>query len=211
MKKNKLILFDWGNIVEVTSFTKNKYTCNDAFQDLFKACGYKGDKIIFKNLGSYKISSIPNIKKFEKTFNEIKKEFNLNVDFKKFVELYNYYFDKIDYYKDVRDYEVSLKDKCYIGIFSNLTIFDKKRLDKQVGLNNYDYVFLSFELNDRKPSQQIYETVSKKVPFSNEDILFIDDRQDNIEMAKNIGWNTLQATGLELDIIKEECEKFINN
>lgn len=209
MKKNKLILFDWGNIVEIVSNTEGKYSCRQAFQDLFKACGYKGDKEIFTNLSHYKVSSIPNVEEFEKAFNEMKIEFNLNVDFKKFVELYDFYFDKIDYYKDVRDYEVSLKDKCYIGIFSNLTIFDKKRLDKEVGLDNYDYIFLSFEFADKKPNESIFIEVSKKIPFNSNDILFIDDREDNIEMAKSIGWNTLQATGLELDKIKEVCDKFI--
>ena len=32
---------------------------------------------------------------------------------------------------------------------------------------------------------------------------------ENIEMAKKIGWNTLLCTGLDLDKIKEECLKFI--
>ncbi len=207
--KNKLILFDWGNIVEIVNITKGKYSCRQAFKDLFKACGYKEKKDFFSSLSNYKISSIPNIVEFEQVFDKMKIEFNFNVDFKKFRELYDYYFDKIDYYKDVRDYEISLKDRCYIGIFSNLTIFDKKRLDKEVGLDNYDYVFLSFEFADRKPSKDIYIKVCERIPLNNKDILFIDDRTDNIEMAKRIGWNTLQATGLELDRIKEICEKFI--
>ena len=42
-----------------------------------------------------------------------------------------------------------------------------------------------------------------------DDILFIDDRQDNIDMAKEFGWNTLKASGLELEKIKECCENFI--
>ena len=49
----------------------------------------------------------------------------------------------------------------------------------------------------------------RKIPFNSEDILFIDDRQDNIDMAKEFGWNTLKATGLELKKIKECCENFI--
>ena len=37
MKKNKLILFDWGNIVE--SYTTG-YTIHDAFDDLFRIVRY---------------------------------------------------------------------------------------------------------------------------------------------------------------------------
>lgn len=206
--KNKLILFDWGNIVEAHL---TGYSCHQAWQDLFCACGYKGDKIIFENISKYKVTRIKNNDEFKKVYKEISNDFNLNTTYEEFVKLYKKYFDKIDYYKNVADYEKSLKDKCYIGMLSNLTIFDKERLDRQVDLSQYDYVFLSFEMGCRKPEQEIYEMVENKVPFEKENILFIDDRKDNIESARNMGWNVLQTTGLELDKIKEVCEKFLNS
>lgn len=205
MKKNKLILFDWGNIVE--SHTTG-YTVYDAFDDLFKDLGYKNKKV-YDKLSKYHLSKIPTKKEFEITFNNIKKEFNLRGDFKNFIDRYNYYFDKILYYKNVRDYEISLRDKCYIGILSNLTILDRKRLDKQVGLKNYDYVFLSFEMGLKKPDMEIYNKVQLEIPFAKSDVLFIDDRLDNVESAKEYGWNVEQATGLELEKIKKSCEEFI--
>ena len=52
--KNKLILFDWGNIVE--SHTTG-YTCYEAFNDLFKACGYTGNT----SLSQYKLTSIKEV------------------------------------------------------------------------------------------------------------------------------------------------------
>lgn len=204
--KNKLILFDWGGIVE--SHTTG-YTCQDAFNDLFKTCGYDSNNNIFSSLGKYQLSSIPTIEDFENVYKEMAKEFNFKTTFPEFVEKYKEIFDRIDYHKDVSEYEKSLKDKCYIGILSNLAIFDKERLDKQVDLSQYDYVFLSYEMNCRKPSREIYEKVSEKLPFDSKDILFIDDRQDNIDMAKEFGWNTLKASGLELEKIKECCENFI--
>jgi len=48
------------------------------------------------------------------------------------------------------------------------------------------------------------------VPFKPEDILFIDDRKDNVESALKMGWNAFQLTGLELDEIKQKCEEFLN-
>ena len=203
MKKNKLILFDWGNIVESH---KTGYTCYDAWRDLIDECGYTGEY----DLSKYRLSAIPNLYQFEKVFNEMKEEFRLNVTFQEFIEKYHRIFNRIDYYPNVRDYELSLKDKCYVGILSNLLIFDKERLDNQVGLDNYDYVFLSFEMACRKPDKEIYEKVQEKLDFNKEDILFVDDRSDNIEAAKEFGWNTFKATGLELDKIKEACESFLN-
>ena len=140
----------------------------------------------------------------------MQKEFNLNKSFDEFIKLHKEITDKIDYYKDVSDYEKSLKDKCKIGIFSNLTIFDKERLDKQVDLSKYDYVFLSYEYGFQKPEIEIYKIVQEKVGVKPEDILFIDDAEKNINTAKKMGWNTLQIRGLQLDVIKEECEKFLN-
>ena len=204
--KRKLILFDWGNIVE--SHTTG-YRCSDAFNDLFKACGYNGSDNIFASLGKYKLSTISSVDDFENVYNQIANEYNFKTNYSEFIKLYKEIFAKIDYYKDVADYEKSLRSKCYIGILSNLTVFDKERLNKQVDLSKYDYIFLSFEMNSQKPNRDIYEKVNKKIPFKPEDVLLIDDRQDNLDTAKEFGWNTLKATGLELEKIKKGCEDFI--
>lgn len=207
MKKNKLVLFDWGNIVE-SNLTG--YTIHTAFNDLVRELGCKKDDP-YCELYKYQLSAIPTLEEFEKTFNQMKIDFNLEGNFNNFMERYIYYFDKIDYYKEVRDYEISLRDKCYIGIFSNLNILDRKRLDKQVGLSNYDYVFLSYEMELRKPDINLYLKVDDNLPFDKKDILFIDDRKNNVESAKEIGWNAVQLNGLELDKIKEVCEEFLND
>ena len=138
MKSKKLILFDWGNIVE--SHTTG-YSCYDAFNDLFKECGYNGEEDVFHLLGKYKLSAIKSVEDFGRVYEEMAIDFNLTKSYAEFVEIYKRVFSKIDYYKDVAQYEVSLKDKCYIGILSNLTVFDRERLDKQVNLSLYDYDF----------------------------------------------------------------------
>ena len=75
--KNKLILFDWGNIVE--SFTTG-YTLGDAFKDLFKDLGYKKDDILIR-IRKYMLTSISTMEQLENCYNEIKKELNLDKDF----------------------------------------------------------------------------------------------------------------------------------
>ena len=204
--KKKLILFDWGNIVE--SHTTG-YTCYDAFNDLFKACGYTGNDNVFNSLGKYKLSCISTIDDFEKIYNQIANDYNFRTTYDKFIKLYKEIFYKIDYYEEVAEYEKSLKDQCYIGILSNLTVFDKERLDRQVDLSKYDYVFLSFEMNCEKPSREIYEKINDTVFFEPQNILLIDDSQKNIDVAKEFGWDAFKATGLELEKIKLYCEKFI--
>ena len=204
MRNNKLILFDWGGIVESH---KTGYNCYSAWTDLLTMFGSIKDSSV---LMKYELSALSTIEELEKAYDLIKEECKLTANFNEFVEKYYEVFDKVEYYKDVRDYEHSLKDKCYIGVLSNLLIIDKDRINKQLGLSNYDYVFLSFELGCRKPDIKIFEKVQNKLPFDKNDILFIDDKTMNIESAKKFGWNTLQATGLELDKIKEEVERFLN-
>lgn len=206
--RRKLILFDWGNIVESHS---TGYNCYDAWNDLFAACGYKSGNNVYDYLSKYNLNCIDSFDELEKVYNEISNDFSFNVSYNEFVLIFKRIFDKVYYYQDVADYEVSLRDRCYVGILSNLMILDKERLDKQVNLSNYDYVFLSFEMGVSKPNYDIYEKVMNSVPFSSKDILFIDDRDDNIESAKRFGWNVLKATGLELDKIKFVCDDFISN
>lgn len=204
--KDKLILFDWGNIVE--SHTTG-YSCCIAWNDLFKKCGYKGNNDIFYEISKYRLCSITNTDNFKKSYQQIKNDFNLTSSFDEFIYYYKNVLGKIDYYKDVANYEISLHDKCYIGIFSDLTIFDKERLNKQVNLSNYDYIFLSYEFGLQKSDFELYNKINEKLSFKPEDILFIDDKKSNIELASKLGWNVLHTTGLEIEKIKEKCEEFL--
>ncbi len=205
--KNKLVLFDWGNIVE--SLTTG-YTLFDAMNNTYKQCGYKGVDGVYLHLRKYRLTAITSMEEFEKTYNKIKEELNLNKTFEEFKKIYYEEHDKIDYYKNVRDYEHSLKDKCYIGILSNLNILDGIRLDKEVDKSKYDYVFLSYELGYRKPDIEVFEKIMKSVPFKSEDILLVDDKLENTQAAASLGWSTITATGLELDKIKKGVEDFLN-
>ncbi len=204
--KKKLILFDWGNIVE--SHTTG-YNCYDAFNDTFRLCGYQGKEEVFHILGKYKICKIKSYEEFSKTYELIKKDLELDKSYEEFIKIYKETFSKIEYYPTVANYEHSLKDRCNIGIFSDLTIFDTERLDKQVDLSQYDYIFLSAITGFKKPDKEAYEYIQSQVPFAPQDILLIDDRKENIKTAIDMGWNAVQATGLELEKIKRKCEEFL--
>ena len=70
-------------------------------------------------------------------------------------------------------------------------------------------MYLSFEIELRKPDRKVYEYVLNDMKISPENILFIDDDTNNILMAKECGWNTCQAFGYELDKIKSSVEEFL--
>ena len=72
------------------------------------------------------MSSIPTVDDFENTYNKMASDFNFKTTYIEFINLYKKIFDKIDYYTDVSEYEKSLRDNCYIGILSNLTVLQRK-------------------------------------------------------------------------------------
>ena len=120
-------------------------------------------------------------------FDKIRNEFNLQCSEDDFYKFYEEEFNRIEYYKDVVEYAHSLKSKCKIGILSNLGKVDIARLDKQVDLKVFDYVWLSYELKCSKPNEKVYKIVEKDCNISPNNILFIDDVQKNLEPAKERG------------------------
>lgn len=134
---------------------------------------------------------------------------NINVPYEEFKKSYEEEMTSVKYYQDVVDYAHSLRSKCKIAILSNLMFSDKKRINDQYDLSKFDYVYLSFALEMKKPDKKIYEYVLNDLKTSPDKILFIDDETNNILMAKECGWNTCQAFGYELDKIKKSVDDFL--
>ncbi len=116
----------------------------------------------------------------------------------------------VNYLQDVVDYAHSLKNKCKIGVLSNIIKLDEERIDEQFKLKKFDYIWLSFMLNTRKPNNNIYEIVEKEIDMNPENILFIDNEINNLIPAKKRGWNVSFSTGRELNKIKQDVERFLS-
>lgn len=217
MQENKIIIFDWGGVIE--SHREGEYNIYNAIESIVKRL--TDNKITGDIIHSWEscnfiskdhmISETSNIDDIKLWFNNIKNKFNLECTFEDFVQVYKEEYMKVYFYKDVVEYAHSLKKKCKIGILSNLGYLDKERIDKQVHLNMFDYIWLSFELECRKPDAIIYEKVEKDIEYDKSNILFIDDKKENIEAASECGWNTCLAYGYELDKIKKGVEEFLQN
>ena len=210
---NKVVIFDWGGVCE--SHENNLKELQDAKVRVFKRLNNNLkeeqilDKFVYRTSNNESLGITNNQEDIEDWVNYVQKLMNINVTFAEFKKIYEEEFAKITYYKDVVKYVHSLKGRCKIGILSNLTPFDKKRIDDQYDLSKFDYVYLSFELGLRKPDRDIYEYVLNDINTKPENILFVDDEENNIKMAKKCGWNTCKAYGYELDKIKQSVENFL--
>ena len=212
MKKNKIVIFDWGNVIENHHDPDlGWYKITEDLINYFGGNGFSFDRwATFEDKGnSYKISAINDSNMQSTWIKYIINYYKLNCSEEDFINKYKELYDKVIYYKDVVNILHETANKCYVGIFSNLLWLDKERLDKQVNLDKLDYVFLSFEMEDVKPNKDIYLNVQKSLNINIDDILFIDDREDNINTAFNLGWNTLCTTGENPELIRETINDFL--
>jgi len=81
-----------------------------------------------------------------------------------------------------------------IGLFSNIHKgMVPEMMKRQLIPNiNYNYTFLSCDIGMQKPDKQIYDYVLSITGFEPNQILFIDDKDDNLETAINTCFNTFK-------------------
>lgn len=101
--------------------------------------------------------------------------------------------ERIDYIENLRyKYPVFLLsntngihiDKCSQYFRTQHNIPDFKKL--------FTEVFLSYKMGLWKPDYQIYQKMLDKIDFKPEEVLFVDDNQDNIDAAKDLGINAIK-------------------
>ena len=213
----KVVIFDWGGVIAhkdpvpnndkeaiirtIRSF--NTSLSNDEAWDIYM-------KTLTDENGTY-ISEQNDFQSIIKWINRLKAYGFFDTTLKEFERRFIEEHLRVDYYKDLVDYIHSLKDRCKIGIFSDLIYCCYPALDKQVDLSQFDYVWLSYLIHCRKTSQEAFLVVENELQVSPSDIMFIDDTEINISNAKERGWNTCKAYGYELDKIKASIEKFLND
>ncbi|MDD4938515.1 MAG: HAD-IA family hydrolase [Candidatus Shapirobacteria bacterium] len=94
--------------------------------------------------------------------------------------------------KPIFDFIHSLEGKLNFGIISNIpaevwwAAFENGWVPKV----EYKKIILSSDVGTTKPDRKIYEIAQNKSGVNPEEILFIDDKQENLEEPKKIGWKT---------------------
>ncbi len=207
----KIILFDWGGVVESPDL---EY---DTIRDCLYYCGYYNvdSNSVYNEYHKYDsagfIDAITNEEDLNKELYRFLSAYSDSVtidDINKYKEVYRIHMASNPYYKEVSEYISSLKGKCKLGLLSNVSLMDKDRQMKHMDYSVFDYRFISCELGMRKPNREIYEYVNNTL--KNYEILFIDDREINLSIPKELGWKTYCAnSGGDLNGIKNACETFL--
>jgi len=92
----------------------------------------------------------------------------------------------------------ALQRRVKVGCLSNTnSIHWDKLLQSYPFMRTFDRRFASQILGCAKPDAEIYNKVSTHLGAQPRQLLFIDDKLENVESARRLGWHARQYTGLE--------------
>lgn len=173
----KFIYFDIGSVLCGTKdvyeiFAKYFGVSPEKFETIYK----KHIHIVDQGTGS-----------FNEFWNILNKEFNTNISVPSLEKLHE---ESIYSIKESYDLLIALSKKYEIGILSNN---DAEFVEKLFELNKipnitYSAIVISSDHGLGKPNFKIYEIAQKEANKEPNEIFFIDDRKENIEIAKDLGW-----------------------
>ncbi|MBI3984594.1 MAG: HAD family phosphatase [Candidatus Levybacteria bacterium] len=107
-------------------------------------------------------------------------------------QIWEKFYSKAELNEDVVEIIKKLKRNYKVFLFSNfVSELLRKLLESHKITDIFDEIIISSEYKMRKPDPRFYELLLKTAGVKAEEILFIDDRQENIEAAKVFGINTV--------------------
>jgi HAD superfamily hydrolase (TIGR01509 family) len=97
------------------------------------------------------------------------------------------------FYRENVEYLFELKKTYQVGCLSNAESFIYETFNSHIQ-GFFDFCLLSWQTGFRKPQPEIYNEVFKHTQSQPSEILFIDDKEININAAKDLGFQTIHLT-----------------
>lgn len=91
------------------------------------------------------------------------------------------------------------------AMLSDVTPYQAEIIRKLGYYALFDPVLLSCEIGVKKPNLEAFKALLQKLQVQAPNVLFIDDRKENVEAAKNLGIDSIQFINSEQ--LKKELEK----
>ena len=86
---------------------------------------------------------------------------------------------------------IKLKKNYRLAVLSNSDPSNSPNFEKKGWYQYFDTLILSHELGILKPDQKIYQIALERLKVKPEECIFIDDQEDCLTPAKNMGVNTI--------------------
>lgn len=181
MIENPILILDLGNVI----FTIE----NEGFNAWLNSCKTKNTPAnfdsAFRDLYFYYERGDFDCQSF---MNQLKDELALTFENEKFKEMWLSIWVKNN--PGIEELVKDFKDRlpCYILSNTNAMHMDVYFETKPI-LSEFRKVFLSYAMKCAKPEKEIYMKVIEELNCKPEQIIFFDDKEENIESAKACGYN----------------------
>lgn len=189
MIRPKYLVFDVGGVI---LFPKS--TIVDAFLDFSKKINLPQNKAIeiFKKYNPKLSTGTIETKDFLQL---LLKKTAINFTVKQLVNLWcrSFAIKKEEINKEILDHIKYLGRSYKTCIFSNgiNTLSDNKKINKMVR-SHFDYVFNSYDIGFKKPDVKAFQYVLNKLQAFPRECVFIDDEEDNVHVAKKLGFKSVR-------------------
>jgi len=191
-KMIKAVIFDYGGVVKQMS---------DAFiRNVAKS--FNIDEEEFLEVYRKPLSPLLRGTMSEENFwKNCSSQLNLPDNFK---QLYKGIYKKFFHiFSEIIDLVEELKKKGIItAVLSNVSRMHADMIREYKGYEFFDVVILSCEVGIVKPEKEIYQLTLDKLGIKGEEAIFIDDREENLVPARELGIKTVLAQSSE-QIIRE--------
>ncbi|MEK6902665.1 MAG: HAD family phosphatase [archaeon] len=188
MKKITTLIFDWGGVFTTGKFTqcilevlasRRKITISEVYADF--------DRVLMKMArGALSFSQ------FVRTINTT---FGWNYTP---TQMSNAFYHAIRPYPPMISLIQRFKKKYRLIMLSDNDPMTVKniRMHHPTMLAPFDQTFFSFQVNYTKPDKRFFKHVLAKTKSTVQECVFIDDKQKNVDAAKELGINGIQYTSI---------------
>jgi len=179
----KTVIFDFGNVLVTFDrvFCKVSNDFNIDFEEFIK---YYSSFEEAMTIGKIKTDFF---------WRECIRHFNLDLHKAKKYDFARAWVSDYEIIGPINELVYELSKDLNIGILSNINseIWEAAQRDAWVPKINYKSVILSYKLGFKKPEREIYEVSQKEAGVKPEEILFVDDKEENLVEPRNMGWVTI--------------------
>jgi putative hydrolase of the HAD superfamily len=182
----KAIVFDIGGIVIRESSTKNRKVLAQKYG--FKEADFSAfaKKNLEKSFKGWRA---------EEFFSDLIKELQLKQRPEELVEEWlktRNKTSKVD--NKIKNLLIRLKKRYVIGCLTNTTLLNDKAAARRKVYPLFNVVINSAKVKKMKPEKEIYQLLIERLKVSPEEVVFVDNKEEYLEPAKNLGINTIFYT-----------------
>tara|TARA_Y100000310_G_scaffold200887_1_gene200985 strand:- start:4757 stop:5359 length:603 start_codon:yes stop_codon:yes gene_type:complete len=134
----------------------------------------------------------------EDVFKIIIEKNNIDISVEDAIRIYKKSYEKFSLFdENIIKLIADLRKKFKIYALSNTNLIHKQVNEEKGLFENFDDIFMSYDLKMRKPDENIFKEVLKKVELKSEECVFIDDNPENIEVARGLGFKGIKFENYE--------------